>query len=139
MKRLKIFHQFDRYIEDFNKINAKPEDYQEGDELDTQEIVENPMNAYHILKRTVIDWEVVAEAIKNHTIVGGKAFCKLFSNVLTTTNVLLGSSCSEDSEIDCLSVAKDNYSDLDTLTLSMVEVSYCFSCKCPPMSALSFL
>lgn len=72
-----------RYIEDFNKIgsrsssssdSSKETEYQDA----LLEIVENPMNAYHILKRTVIDWEVVAEAIKNHTQVKGMWFSDLF-------------------------------------------------------------
>lgn len=53
-----------RYIEDFNKIPS-------FDEETAAEVVANPFTAFHILKRTVVDWEVVADTIKNHTKAAG--------------------------------------------------------------------
>lgn len=54
-----------RYIDDYNVIRK------EGQQ-DTAEIVANPFNAYHLLKRTTIDWEDVINSIKNHTKAEGK-------------------------------------------------------------------
>jgi hypothetical protein len=41
------------------------------EEDNASQIVANPFTAFHILKRTVVDWEVVADTIKNHTKAGG--------------------------------------------------------------------
>ncbi|CAG7734724.1 unnamed protein product [Allacma fusca] len=49
-----------RYIDDFNMIRK------EGP-TESSEVVANPVNAFHILKRTTVDWEDVLNSIKNHT------------------------------------------------------------------------
>lgn len=59
-----IFVLIKRYIDDFNKIPVY-------NEKNASEVVANPFTAFHILKRTVVDWELVADSIRNHTQAAG--------------------------------------------------------------------